>query len=253
MTYTPVELRHVKVGRSPFGYNRAAVEQLIEEVAQSFEATWRERSELADRVEALEKEVVEQQQRADLLTQTLVAAERAASDVRERARLEAEAIISEAHVEARAIGRTAHSQHEQLIAETRRIQSMLRAALGVIEEGTSRLGVPAPGSRGEVDVPSRAFEEAPGPPVPVGPEPGEGFARRPLLPPVITDSPVDGWREDTREFEPIVLRPVDATPAAGIEEEPEPEESLAPAQELPPAHALQPMPGRESRDFDWGE
>ena len=47
MSYTPVELRHVKVGRSLFGYNRATVEQLIEEVAQSFEATWRERGELA--------------------------------------------------------------------------------------------------------------------------------------------------------------------------------------------------------------
>ena len=59
MTYTPVELRHVKVGRSLFGYNRATVEQVIEEVAQSFEATWRERGELADQVETLEKQLTE--------------------------------------------------------------------------------------------------------------------------------------------------------------------------------------------------
>ena len=50
-----------KVGRSLFGYNRAMVEQLIEEVAHSFEATWRERGELADKVEALEKQVAELQ------------------------------------------------------------------------------------------------------------------------------------------------------------------------------------------------
>ena len=37
MTYTPVELRHVRVSRSLFGYNRAMVEQVIEEVADSFE------------------------------------------------------------------------------------------------------------------------------------------------------------------------------------------------------------------------
>jgi cell division septum initiation protein DivIVA len=59
MSYTPVELRHVKVGRSLFGYNRATVEQLIEEVAQSFEATWRERGELTDKVETLEKQIDE--------------------------------------------------------------------------------------------------------------------------------------------------------------------------------------------------
>ena len=64
MTYTPVELRHVKVGRSLFGYNRATVEQVIEEVAQSFEATWRERGELADQVESPEKQLTELRGRA---------------------------------------------------------------------------------------------------------------------------------------------------------------------------------------------
>ena len=33
MAYTPVELRHVRVSRSLFGYNKAAVEQLLDEVA----------------------------------------------------------------------------------------------------------------------------------------------------------------------------------------------------------------------------
>ena len=69
MSYTPVELRHVKVGRSLFGYNRATVEQLIEEVAQSFEATWRDRGELADKVFLLTPRNVEvsAEQRAQLL------------------------------------------------------------------------------------------------------------------------------------------------------------------------------------------
>ena len=68
MSYTPVELRHVKVGRSLFGYNRDTVEQLIEEVAQSFEATWRERGELSDKVESLEKQIAELRGREHLLT-----------------------------------------------------------------------------------------------------------------------------------------------------------------------------------------
>ena len=52
MSYTPVELRHVRVRRGLFGYKRSAVEQLLLEVADSFEDVWRERGELADEVAA---------------------------------------------------------------------------------------------------------------------------------------------------------------------------------------------------------
>jgi hypothetical protein len=260
MTYTPVELRHVKVGRSLFGYNRATVEQVIEEVAQSFEATWRERGELADRVETLEKQLTELRGREHLLTQTLVAAEQAASDVREKARREAEAIITEAHNESRAIARSAHTQRETLLIESRRIEAMLRAALGVIQEGTSPTQVPVPE------------------PTPAASEPELGFVPIPL-PPVLEGDPEPvnegiGWaREDTREFEPIATAPVEEAP---VEEapialvEPEPEQMHAPLEDPIDEHeheheseqmhresqgqpVLQSVPGRESRDFDWGE
>src|SRR5262245_54409109 len=144
MSYTPVELRHVKVGRSLFGYNRATVEQLIEEVAQSFEATWRERGELADKVESLEKQIAELRGREHLLTQTLVAAEQAASDVRERARREAETIVQEAHNEARAVGRSAHAERERLFVESKRIEGLLRSALGLMESENAAISAPAP-------------------------------------------------------------------------------------------------------------
>src|SRR5437868_1955906 len=101
MSYTPVELRHVRVGRSLFGYNRAMVEQVIEEVADSFETAWRERGELADKVDALEKQIVDLKGREELLTHTLVAAESAAAEVRAHAKREAEIILAEAHQEAR--------------------------------------------------------------------------------------------------------------------------------------------------------
>src|SRR4051812_18337463 len=142
MSYTPVELRHVRVGRSLFGYNRAMVEQLIEEVAHSFEATWRERGELSEKVEGLEKQLEEHRQRENLLTQTLLAAEQAASDVKERARKEAEAIVLEAHSEARAILRKAQAEREQLASESRRIEAMLRAALGNVGDGISSTSEP---------------------------------------------------------------------------------------------------------------
>src|SRR5262249_41299613 len=80
-----------------------------------------------------------------LLTQTLVAAEQAASDVRERARREAETIVEEAHHEARAIGRAAHSERERLFVESKRTEGMLRAALGMMEtEPAAVAAAPAP-------------------------------------------------------------------------------------------------------------
>jgi cell division initiation protein len=134
MPYTPVELRHVRVKRSPLGYNRDAVQELLTEVADSFETVWRERGELADHVETIQREVEQLRDRERLLTQTLVAAEHAATQVKEQAKREAELILSEAHNEARSVTRTAHSERERLHGEARRVEALLRAALGMIEE-----------------------------------------------------------------------------------------------------------------------
>ena len=80
MRYTPVELRHVRVGRSLFGYKRHDIDKLLEDVADSFEEVWRERGELADKVEDLEKILADVKEREALLAATLVSAERAAAE-----------------------------------------------------------------------------------------------------------------------------------------------------------------------------
>jgi cell division initiation protein len=136
MGYTPVELRHVRVSRGLFGYKRDAVEELLLDVADSFENVWRERGELADQVEEMEKQMTALRHREELLAHTLVAAEQAASEVRAHAKREAELIITEAHHEARSVARGAESDHARLTAEARRMEALLRAALGMIEEST---------------------------------------------------------------------------------------------------------------------
>ena len=55
MTLTPVEIRHIKPAKSLFGgYERDAIDALLNEIAASFEDVWRERADLADKVEQLE-------------------------------------------------------------------------------------------------------------------------------------------------------------------------------------------------------
>ena len=134
MSYTPVELRHVPVKRRLFGYDRESVEEILNEVADSFETVWRNRAELADRVEALEDELEALKARERALSNTLLAAEHAADEVREHARREAELIVGQAHAEARSVMHSGQGERERLLAEVRRIESLLRSALGIVGE-----------------------------------------------------------------------------------------------------------------------
>src|ERR1700710_1615945 len=103
MRYTPVELRHVRMGKALFGYKRDETDRVLEDVADSFEEVWRERGELTDKIEDVEKALGELKQRETLLANTLVSAERAAAEAKDLARREAEVIIAEAHQEARSV------------------------------------------------------------------------------------------------------------------------------------------------------
>lgn len=135
MRYTPVELRHVRLGRSLFGgYKRAEADVLLSDVADSFEDVWRERGELSDRLEDVERHLDEVKQRETLLASTLIAAERTAVEAVESAKREAEVIIAEAHQESRSITRAAQGERDRLFAESRRVETLLRAALGIVTE-----------------------------------------------------------------------------------------------------------------------
>ena len=178
MRYTPVELRHVKIGRSVLGgYKRHETDKLIDDVADSFAAVWSERGELADKLEDVERILADVKQRESLLASTLVAAEKASAEVREAAKHEAELIVAEAHHEARSVTRAAHGERERLFAEVRRVETLLRAALGMVEE--TRKDLPA----------------------------------EPQLEPVPEEWPK---REDTREFQAVRLpQPVPTEPDEG--------------------------------------
>ena len=134
MALTPVEIRHLTPGRGLLGYKRRATDELLDEIVASFEDVWRERADLADKVEQLEADLVRFRELEGLLRSTLVSAESAAGNVKEQARREAELVLSEAHAEARAVQRQAIAENERLRAESRRLRAQLTAALGSFEE-----------------------------------------------------------------------------------------------------------------------
>ena len=135
MALTPVEIKHIRLGRSLVGgYRRAVVDELLEDVAESFEDVWRDRADLADKVEHLEQELVRFRELEALLRTTLVSAERASAEMKEQARKQAELVMNEAHAEARAITRRAAVEHERLRIESARMRERLRLALASVDE-----------------------------------------------------------------------------------------------------------------------
>jgi cell division initiation protein len=135
MTLTPVEIRHLKPGKSLVGgYSRAGIDALFDEIAVSFEDVWRERADLADKVEQLEADLVRHRELEGLLRTTLVSAEKAAVTLKEQARREGDLILEEARNEARAITRNARADHDRLLTEMRRLRSLLQSALALVDE-----------------------------------------------------------------------------------------------------------------------
>jgi cell division initiation protein len=135
MALTPVEIRHIKLSSSLFGYNRGVIDKLLEDIIDSFEQVWRERADLADKIERVEEDLVRYRELETLLRTTLVSAERASQELKEQARRETQVMLEEAHAEARKVRRDAVGDLEHVRTEARRIRSLLGAALATLDEG----------------------------------------------------------------------------------------------------------------------
>jgi cell division initiation protein len=135
MSLSPVEIRHVKLRRSLFGYRRGPTDRLHEEIVESFEEVWRERADLRDKLERMESDIARYRDLETLLRKTLVSAERSAQELKDQARREADVFLSEAHAEARLIKQQALAEREHLRGEASRIRSLLRSALAMVDDG----------------------------------------------------------------------------------------------------------------------
>jgi cell division initiation protein len=134
MALTPVEIRHMTPPRTAFGAYRARpTEKLLEDIVTSFEDVWRERADLADKVEQLETDLIRFRELESLLRTTLVSAEQASAQMRDQARREAELILGQAHAEAREIQRRAMAENDRLALEARRVRAQLIDALSALE------------------------------------------------------------------------------------------------------------------------
>ena len=135
MPLTPVEIRHIDLRRAWLrGYRKPGVDELLTEIADSFEDVWRERADLSDRLEELDADAAKHRELEALLRSTLVSAERAGQDMKEQARRESDLIVQEAHAESRRVTREAAAEKRRLEEDMVKIRAQLRAALESLGE-----------------------------------------------------------------------------------------------------------------------
>jgi cell division initiation protein len=135
MFLTPPEIQHqnLKDGR---GYEKGAVDELLEQVTSSYEQVWMERDQLRSRLNELESEFSTLHDKERLLSDTLVTAQRAAEEVRaeadreaQRVRLEALADLGQAKAEAERELEALRAEIQRFRTHEREVRSNLRAFL----------------------------------------------------------------------------------------------------------------------------
>src|SRR6185437_7567061 len=125
------------------GYRRAPVDALLEEIERSFEETWRERADYADRIEQLQGELARHRDLEALLRTTLVSAEKSVHELKAQAKKEADLVLQEAHAEARAVTRDALAERERLLADARKVRALLESALDAVDDAEDASDVQA--------------------------------------------------------------------------------------------------------------
>ena len=122
MHLTPLDIQQM-VFRTKFrGYDREEVNRFLEELAQTVEALNRDNAQLRERMAMAEQQVSELKRTETTLSNTLVAAQSLAEDVKRSANRDAELVIKEAEFKSGEILRQARVE----LADTQRDLSQLQ-------------------------------------------------------------------------------------------------------------------------------
>lgn len=99
---SPLTPRRIQTSDLPValrGYDRTATDRLLRQVAENYEEIWLERKGLLEQVERLESEIAQLNERERHVGEALLAAERAANEIRTKSQRDAEALVAEARAE----------------------------------------------------------------------------------------------------------------------------------------------------------
>lgn len=124
MALTPNEIIDKDFGVKLRGFDREEVKTFLEEVANALAEVIKERNELKDKVILYKKQVAHLKQQEAEFRKALAAAHQASEDMKENARKEAEIIIDRAKLDAEQIVADAHKEAVALEDKIRRLKML---------------------------------------------------------------------------------------------------------------------------------
>lgn len=151
MFLSPPEIQHQKLKSRLGSYDREEVDELLENVAASYEHVWHERDEALRRVAGLEQQLRDYEELERLLRDSLVTGQRAAEEVKAEAAKQSETLIQEARAKADKIVTGAQRERETINAEIARLS-------GVEEDVKSRCRAVLVGALQAIAAPEEAPE-----------------------------------------------------------------------------------------------
>lgn len=117
MRRTPLQIKQAELPLTLRGYSRSATDQLLEEVADDYEAALWQRKDLRDRLAALEAERAGYEEQQRLISATLVHATRLAGALEREARRRARKLVKRAQSHADAMTSAVECERDRLLEE----------------------------------------------------------------------------------------------------------------------------------------
>lgn len=126
MFLSPPEIQQQKLKSRLGSYDREDVDELLENIAASYERVWQERDVARARVAELEHQLRDYEELERVLRDTLVTGQRAADEVKTEAAKQADAILEQARAKAADIVAKAEAERDGVKGEITRLRSVER-------------------------------------------------------------------------------------------------------------------------------
>ena len=121
MRISPIDIQQKQFKSRPFGYEKAAVDQFLEMLAEELERLVGKNQNLQESLDRVNATLGEMREREETLKETLVTTQKITQDLKSTARREVDVLMAEAEIKAERLVHNAEERRGQLIDEIQEI------------------------------------------------------------------------------------------------------------------------------------
>jgi cell division initiation protein len=123
MKLTPLDIHHKEFRRSLRGYDEKEVDDFLDDVADDFERLFKENIELSEKLDTASEQLRRYQVNEQTIQNTMLAAQRSAEDIVNKANADADQVLRDAELKAKEIIHNALQQKQRVAGELVRIKT----------------------------------------------------------------------------------------------------------------------------------